>query len=93
MVTLIEREVLIINRAGIHARPAAKLVQTASAFSSDIFLESEGERVNGKSIMGIITLGATYQTTVKIIADGGDERAAVAALEALFEHRFEDPES
>ncbi len=92
MVTLIEREVLIINRAGIHARPAAKLVQTASAFSSDIFLESGGERVNGKSIMGIITLGATYQTTVKIFADGTDERAAVAALAELFAHRFEDPE-
>jgi phosphocarrier protein len=92
VVTLIEREVLIINRAGIHARPAAKLVQTASAFSSDIFLESGGERVNGKSIMGIITLGATYQTTVKIIADGTDERAAVAALAELFAHRFEDPE-
>ena len=92
MVTLIEREVLIINRAGIHARPAAKLVQTASAFSSDIFLESGGERVNGKSIMGIITLGATYQTTVKIFADGTDERAAVAALAELFARRFEDPE-
>ena len=87
---MIEREVLIINRAGIHARPAAKLVQTASAFSSDIFLESGGERVNGKSIMGIITLGATYQTTVKIIADGSDERAAVGALEELFARRFED---
>ena len=87
---MIEREVLIINRAGIHARPAAKLVQTASAFSSDIFLESGGERVNGKSIMGIITLGATYQTTVRIIADGSDERAAVGALEELFARRFED---
>jgi phosphocarrier protein HPr len=92
VVTLIEREVLIINRAGIHARPAAKLVRTAGSFSSDIFLESGGERVNGKSIMGIITLGATYQTTVKIFADGTDERAAVAALAELFAHRFEDPE-
>jgi phosphocarrier protein len=82
--------VLITNRAGIHARPAAKLVQTASRFSADIFFESNGERVNGKSIMGIITLGATYQTTIRIIADGADERDAVAALAALFEHRFED---
>ena len=92
MVTLIEREVLIINRAGIHARPAAKLVRTAGSFSSDIFLESGGERVNGKSIMGIITLGATYHSTVKIkiIADGDDEEAAVAALEDLFARRFED---
>lgn len=90
MVTLIEREVLIINRAGIHARPAAKLVRTAGSFSSDIFLESGGERVNGKSIMGIITLGATYQTTVRIIADGDDEEAAVEALEDLFARRFED---
>ena len=93
MVTLIEREVLIINRAGIHARPAAKLVRTASGFSSDIFLESGGERVNGKSIMGIITLGATYRTTVKIVADGADEEAAVAALEDLFVRRFEDSQS
>ena len=90
MVTLIEREVLIINRAGIHARPAAKLVRTAGSFASDIFLESAGERVNGKSIMGIITLGATYRTTVKIIADGDDEEAAVEALEDLFARRFED---
>ena len=90
MVTLIEREVLIINRAGIHARPAAKLVRTAGSFASDIFLESGGERVNGKSIMGIITLGATYRTTVKIIADGDDEEAAVDALEDLFARRFED---
>ena len=90
MVTLIEREVLIINRAGIHARPAAKLVRTAGAFASDIFLESGGERVNGKSIMGIITLGATYQTTVRIIADGDDEADAVEALEDLFARRFED---
>ena len=90
MVTLIERGVLIINRAGIHARPAAKLVRTAGSFSSDIFLESGGERVNGKSIMGIITLGATYHSTVKIIADGDDEEAAVAALEDLFARRFED---
>ena len=93
VVRLIEREVLIVNRAGIHARPAAKLVQTASAFRSDIFLESGGERVNGKSIMGIITLGATYRTTVRIIADGSDERAAVGALEALFARRFEDTEA
>ena len=90
MVTLIVREVLIINRAGIHARPAAKLVRTAGSFSSDIFLESGGERVNGKSIMGIITLGATYRTTVKIIADGDDEEAAVEALQDLFARRFED---
>lgn len=68
-------------------------MQTASAFSCDIVLESGGERVNGKSIMGIITLGATYQTTVRIIADGADEHAAVAALVELFARRFEDPES
>lgn len=68
-------------------------MQTASAFSCDVFLESDGERVNGKSIMGIITLGATYQTTVKIIADGADEGAAVAALTDLFARRFEDQEA
>lgn len=89
MVTLIEREVIIINRAGIHARPAAKLVQTASAFSCDVFLESGGERVNGKSIMGIIALGAAYRTSLRVIATGADEAEAVEALVRLVESKFQ----
>ena len=85
-----EREVTISNRAGIHARPAALLVQTASKFDSDIYLERDGERVNGKSIMGIITLGATFNSPLKIIAEGSDEEKAVEALARLFENKFQE---
>jgi phosphocarrier protein len=82
--------VVIKNRAGIHARPAAVLVKTANAFASQIFLEKDSERVNGKSIMGVITLGATYNTPIKIIAEGTDEQEAVTAISRLFANKFEE---
>ena len=85
-----EQMVTIRNRAGIHARPAALLVQTASRFKSKIFIEKESDRINGKSIMGIITLGAGYNTSLKIIADGEDSAEAVAALVKLFDSKFEE---
>ena len=87
---MVERMVTIRNRAGMHARPAALLVKTASEFESRIYIEKDSERVNGKSIMGVITLGATYDTPLKIIADGPDETQALDALEQLFENRFEE---
>jgi phosphocarrier protein HPr len=82
--------VSIKNRAGIHARPAALIVQTASKYSSNIWLEKGTDRINAKSIMGIITLGASYGTPVRILAEGKDEEAAAAAIQALFESRFEE---
>lgn len=85
-----EKLVTIRNRAGIHARPAALLVQTAGRFAARIFLEKDGERINAKSIMGIITLGATYNTPLRIIAEGADEKEAVDALARLFENKFEE---
>ncbi len=85
-----ERVVTIRNRAGMHARPAALLVKTASSFQSQIYLEKDSERVNGKSIMGVITLGATYETPLKIIADGPDETQALDAIEKLFQNKFEE---
>ena len=84
------KRIKISNRAGIHARPAALLVQTANSFDSDIFLEKDSERINGKSIMGIITLGATYDAEINIIADGSDEEEAVEAIARLFENKFEE---
>ena len=87
---MVERIVTIRNRAGMHARPAALLVKTASGFSSQIFIEKDSERVNGKSIMGVITLGATFNTPLKIIAEGPDETEAVNALQRLFDTRFEE---
>jgi phosphocarrier protein HPr len=87
---MVQRIVTIRNRAGMHARPAALLVKTASSFASQIFIEKDSERVNGKSIMGVITLGATFNTPLTIIADGPDEVQAVDAIEKLFERRFEE---
>jgi phosphocarrier protein len=85
-----EQIVTVSNRAGIHARPAALLVQTAKDFASTIYLEKDGDRINGKSIMGIITLGAAYGSEITIIAEGEDEQAAVDALARLFLSKFEE---
>jgi len=87
---MVERIVTIRNRAGMHARPAALLVKTAAEFESRIYIEKDSERVNGKSIMGVITLGATYNPPLKVIADGPDEAQALDAIEKLFENRFEE---
>jgi len=85
-----ERSIVIQNRAGIHARPAAILVQTTKNFTSNIYIEKGINRINAKSIMGIITLGAAFGTEIKIIAEGEDEEAAVTALVHLFESKFEE---
>lgn len=85
-----EKDVTVLNRAGIHARPAALIVQTASRFASHVEFHKEHETINAKSIMGIITLGAGYNATIRITADGADEEEAVSSLAALFENRFEE---
>jgi len=87
---MIEQIVTIANRAGIHARPAALLVQTTKNFSCNIIFEKGNDQINAKSIMGVITLGAAYGTEIKIIADGEDEQEAVKALVRLFESKFEE---
>jgi phosphocarrier protein len=85
-----EQTITIKNRAGIHARPAALLVQTTKDFKSNIYFEKDTDRINAKSIMGIITLGAAYGTEIRIIAEGEDEQAAVEYLVRLFESKFEE---
>ena len=85
-----EQNVKIINRAGIHARPAAVLVQTAKDFKANIFFEKGHDRINGKSIMVILTLAAAYGTELKIVAEGEDEETAVETLVRLFESKFEE---
>ncbi len=87
---MISKVVTIKNRAGIHARPAALIVQTANQFASQVFFEKDSNRINGKSIMGIITLGAAFNTSLTVIADGEDETAAVEAIVRLFENKFEE---
>ena len=83
-------EVTIKNRAGIHARPAALIVQVANEFESEIFLEKDNNSINAKSIMGIITLGAGYNSVITIKTDGSDEADALEAIRKLFENRFEE---
>jgi phosphocarrier protein len=85
-----EKTVTIINRAGIHARPASIIVEKTKLFKSSIHFEQGSNRINAKSILGIITLGAAYNSQIKITAEGGDEKEAVEALAALFESKFEE---
>jgi phosphocarrier protein len=83
-----EKTIVIKNRAGMHARPSSLVVQTTKNFSSSIYLEKGRDRINAKSIMGLLTLAASYGTEVKIIAEGDDEEEAVAALADLFDSKF-----
>ena len=87
---MVERVITISNRAGIHARPAALVVQTTKDFISNVYIEKGQDRINAKSIMGVITLGAAYGTEIKIIAEGEDEQVAVDTLVRLFESKFEE---
>ncbi|MDR1024347.1 MAG: HPr family phosphocarrier protein [Treponema sp.] len=87
---MVEQKVTVTNRAGIHARPAALLVQKVNKFKSSIYIEKEQDRINAKSIMGVITLGAGYGTELVIKAEGEDEVQAVETLVRLFESKFEE---
>ena len=87
---MVSKTVTIRNRAGIHARPAALIVQTANQYQAQVFFEKDSNRINGKSIMGIITLGATYNSTLTLITDGDDETEALDAIVRLFESKFEE---
>ena len=82
------KEVTIDNRNGLHARPAALFVKTSNKFKSDIWVEKDGERVNGKSIMGLMMLAAGKGSLLRLIAEGEDANEVVAALEELISSRF-----
>lgn len=84
------KELEVINRAGIHARPASQIVVLANKFKSNIFFSKGSMKINAKSIMGIITLGATYKTRLTVTTEGEDEEALMDAITLLFENRFED---
>jgi phosphocarrier protein HPr len=87
---MVVREVEVMNRAGIHARPAALIVKVANQFSSNLYMEKDRMKINGKSIMGIITLGAAYKSKLTILTEGSDEDEAADAIERLFLNRFEE---
>ena len=82
------KEIVIDNRNGLHARPAALFVKTASRFQAEIWIEKEGERVNGKSIMGLMMLAAGKGSSLRLIAEGEDAADLVTALEVLVQSRF-----
>ncbi len=85
---MIEREVEIVNRLGLHARAAAKLVHVAGSFRSDVTLVQDGEEVDAKSILGILLLAAGKGTRIVVRCDGPDESEAAAAIEDLVADRF-----
>ena len=85
---MIERKVEIVNRLGLHARAAAKLVHAAGAFESEITLSRDGEEADGKSILGILLLAAAQGTEIEIRCDGPDEEDAIDALAEMIENRF-----
>ena len=85
-----EKILTVLNRAGIHARPAALIAQTANKFSSEITLEKDSAVVNAKSIMGVITMAAGFNTSLTLKAEGVDEKEAVSTIAALFESKFEE---
>lgn len=87
---MVTKTVVIANRAGIHARPAAMIVKVANKFNSEITLSKDDDEVNAKSIMGIITLAATYKTELILKASGNDEEEAAEALCKVFENKFEE---
>ena len=85
-------DVKIINKLGMHARAAAQFVQLASNFASHIELEKDGQRVNGKSIMGVMMLAASKGSTVTLHAEGEDETTSITSLETLINDRFNEDE-
>ncbi len=89
---MLQQEVEIINKLGLHARASAKLTQLAGQFTSDVWLSRNGKRVNAKSIMGVMMLAAAKGATVSIETEGADEAAAMAALTALIANYFGEGE-
>lgn len=87
---MFEREVVVSNKLGLHARASAKLVQLVQGFRSTVWLASPGREVNAQSIMGVMMLAAGLGTTLTVRADGADEQAAVDAVVALFERKFDE---
>lgn len=89
--TLSQTRVLtVINKLGIHARPAALFVKTANRFTCDIFVEKDGERVNGKSIMGLLMLAAGPGSRLTVVAEGTDSTSALSEIESLLRRKFDE---
>ena len=87
---MLEKELLVSNKLGLHARASAKLVQLVQGFKSTVWLISKGREVNAQSIMGVMMLAAGIGTPLTVRADGPDEAVALNAVVALFERKFDE---
>jgi phosphocarrier protein HPr len=85
-----KKEFTILNKLGIHARPAAQFVKTANRYAASIFVEKDGEEVDGKSIMGLMMLAAGHGSIITVTTDGEDEQQAMLAIEDLILRKFEE---
>lgn len=84
------RDLVILNRYGLHARPAALFVKTSSRFKADVWVEKDGEEVNGKSIMGLMMLAAGHGSKLKVSAEGADAEKFLREIEELVAKRFHE---
>lgn len=87
---MIEKDITIKNRAGLHTRPAAALVKLAAQFQSEFFIYKDGFEINGKSIIGVMTLAAEQGSTLQLKFEGSDEAQAAQAVVGLFERGFDE---
>lgn len=85
---MIRKKISILNEQGLHARPASALVKLASKFESDFFIMMQGYKVNGKSILGVMTLAAESGAELELITEGPDEEKAMEAIVELIEKKF-----
>jgi phosphocarrier protein len=88
--TTCTKELLVQNKMGIHARPAAMIVRVTNRFKSEVHVEKDDEQVNGKSIMGLMMLAAAKGSKVKFVATGADAEQMLTELEALFAKKFDE---
>lgn len=88
---VLEAEVKVLNRAGLHTRPAAGLVKMCSKFKSEIFLSRDGFEINAKSIIGVMTLAAEQGCTLLLRAEGDDSEDAINTISGYFEDKFGEP--
>lgn len=84
------KELTIVNRLGLHARPSAMFVKTAGKFRAEIWVEKDGERINGKSIMGLMMLAAGQGSKLLVTAEGADADKAIVELEAIVVRKFDE---
>lgn len=90
---MVESDVTVMNRAGLHTRPASMIVRTASKFKSEFYIQKDGYEINGKSIIGVMTLAAEHNSTLTLLFDGEDEQEAMDAMKRLFLSGFGEVKS